>query len=107
MNFKALALAAVFAATGSAFAATVTRTTTVDHVRPDGQVVRHVKVVQKHRPAPHRVVVVRRAVVHPHHRHYAVVKPVHHRHYAVVRHDRVHTASTPTVVRHTEIIRRG
>lgn len=100
MRFKALALAAILAATGSAFAATVTRTTTVDHVRPDGQVVRHVKVVQKHRPAAHRVVVVRRAVV---------VHPHHHRHYAFVRHGRVHMASSsrPATVRHTEIVRHG
>lgn len=87
MKLKALALAAIVAATGSAFAATV-KTTDVTHYGPHGQVVHShkVKVVRHH---AHRHVIHQAKLVH------------HKRHYAFVRHDRVHyAASTHPALRH-------
>jgi hypothetical protein len=80
MKLKALALAAIVAATGSTFAATV-KTTDITHYGPHGQVVHQEKVKVVRHP-------LHRHVIHP-------VKIVHHkRHYAFVRHGKVHYASS-------------
>ncbi|HVZ44028.1 MAG TPA: hypothetical protein VHA82_09470 [Ramlibacter sp.] len=94
MKFRHLALAAVLAVAGSAFAQQATETTVVRQT-PHGTVTKHIVRVHPRRHYVKKIVIHRAPVVHrhyvyvPHHHRHYVYGPHHHRHYAYVHHDYV------------------